>query len=103
MRITVSAQRGELAASPDEAFEALAKAAQADGADREEWVSKALASAGASSVLVPVRRAPRYQGVDDAVQAIDLVYRRAMVSCEEAIAARLERALRERVKAPGEV
>lgn len=91
----MQAPPGAVAGHPEEALEALADIAKADGADRDAWLEKAIRAGGASHRHVEVTREPRYQVVKDAVgEAADL-HSRVMVSMKQAILARLNRAARE--------
>ena len=95
MRLEILGIPGELAANPDQALDALAKAAEADGADREDWVEKALISVGATGRSVPVSREPAYRVAKDVTAQAHQLYLVAMTQAREAVRERLERAARE--------
>jgi len=95
VRIAVQGKPGELAARPEDALEALAKAAEADGADLDDWLEKAMVKAGATNRSIPVSRDPAYQVVKDATVEALRVYRTAMTLQREAIRECLERAIRD--------
>lgn len=67
-----------VASSPEEALDALVALAEADGADREEWLGKALAHAGASRASVVVRGDPRFQVIEDATVRAEQVFDAAL-------------------------
>lgn len=89
MRIEVQGPPGVLASRPLDALEALASIAEADGADREDWLAKA---AGAHA---PVQRDPLYQPAKDAVAEALRLYRGALPALRAGIRARLEAAARD--------
>lgn len=93
MRITIDAEPGELAGLPEEALYAIARAAEADGADRGEWLTKALAGAGARAVVVPVSREPKYRVVEDVTRHAVALHEMAATLMREAIRERLAREL----------
>ena len=95
MRLSAEASHGDLAARPADAVHALADLAAADGADRDEWLTKAAHAAGASAVSVPVAREPRHAVVADTAELALTVYARAMTSMQQAIRARLDQAHRD--------
>jgi len=72
--LAIEAAHGVLADSPGAAFDALADLAEADGADRDAWVAKALAHAGASRASVVVRGEPRFRVIEDATHRADAVF-----------------------------
>lgn len=95
MRLRVQAPPGTLASQPDRALSALADIAEADGADRDEWLEKALRSAGATSRRVEVRRDPTLRIVADVTAHAVAAHQRVLASMKHAIRERLERAARE--------
>tara|TARA_Y100000034_G_scaffold127410_1_gene180157 strand:+ start:2963 stop:3298 length:336 start_codon:yes stop_codon:yes gene_type:complete len=82
VKVAVEASRGELASSPEEALAGLTRLAEADGADRTEWLEKAMRSGGAVRAGRTVNRSPRYQIVDDALDDAAALYHRAMTMAE---------------------
>lgn len=103
MPLEVIADEGDVARYPDRVLAALASIAEAEGADRGEWLAKAARSAGATAVEVPVEREPRYRVVEDATARAVEVYRRALKLATNAARERLQRAargpeLRERIR-----
>ena len=95
MRIKVQAPLGAVADHPEAALEALADIAKADGADRDEWLEKAIKAGGASHRHVHVSREPLHRVVKDAVGEAAHLHKRVMVSMHQAIIERLDRAARE--------
>ena len=95
LRIEVIGEQGALADAPEQALERLADIAVADGADRDEWLNKAVASQGATARSIRVSREPAYQIVDDATTEAVRVYELAMNLCRKAVEARLQRAARD--------
>ena len=91
----VEGEAGHLACCPGDAIHGLADAAEADGADRGDWLAKAIGAAGAVSVTVPVRREPSHQAVEDTVKQAGKVYGTVMIQMREAMRARLQQAARE--------
>ena len=95
MELRVKGPQGAVADHPEEALSALADIAEADGACRDEWLEKAIKVGGATQRHVHVTREPRYRVIKDAVgEAADL-HSRVMVSMQQAIIERLNRAARE--------
>ena len=76
MRFTVEAVPGIVASDPEGAVLALADIAEADGADRADWLEKA----GHAASTIPVAGEPRYRVVRDAVARADTVFRTAMAA-----------------------
>jgi hypothetical protein len=95
MRIDFVGPAGSLAARPESALSALADIAVADGADREEWLVKALRSAGATEIEAEVDGEPRYQVVEDAVTEATALYRRVMLSMRREIEKKLAQAAKD--------
>tara|TARA_Y100000034_G_scaffold28541_1_gene34326 strand:- start:821 stop:1162 length:342 start_codon:yes stop_codon:yes gene_type:complete len=95
VKVIVEAQQGTLADRPEAAFAALVDAAEADGADRTEWLAKALSAGGATQVAVPVARKPRYRVVADVAEQGAGVYKQAMSLMALAVEERLHRAVRD--------
>lgn len=95
MKLLVDCDEGYLADHPEVALARLVDVAEADGADREEWLAKALRSAGATQQEVPVLREPSHQVVKDVRDKAVEVYRLAMRLAAHAVRARLERAARD--------
>ena len=62
-RLVVEAPDGLIAGNPGEVVERLADIAEADGADREEWLSKAMMHVGSEVV----RGDPRYRMIEEVV------------------------------------
>lgn len=88
--LAIEADPGLVASSPEAAFDALVAMAEADGADPEEWLGKALAHAGATRASVVVRGDPRFQVIEDATHRADHVFRVAMKGALREIVALLE-------------
>lgn len=97
MKLLVDCDEGFLAQHPELALSRLADVAEADGADRGDWLAKALLSAGATQQEVAVLREPAYQIVKDARDKATEVYRLAMKLAVHAVRERLERAARDPV------
>lgn len=100
MKLSVEAPEGALAGRPGEALEALADIAEADGADRDQWLEKALKQNGAAAMHEHVRRGSRYRAVNDFADHAGDVYDRAMASAHKRIRSVLERAAHEADLAP---
>jgi hypothetical protein len=88
--LAIEAAPGVLADSPGAAFDALADLAEADGADRDAWVTKALAHAGASRASVVVRGEPRFRVIEDATHRADAVFKVAVDAALREIVALLQ-------------
>lgn len=88
--LAIEADPGVVAASPGESLDALVALAEADGADPDEWLGKALAHAGASRASVVVRGDPRFQVIEDATHRADHVFHAAMTGALAEIVALLE-------------
>ncbi len=95
LRIEVIGDRGQLARSPEQALERLVDIAVADGADRDDWLGKALGSRGSSADL-PVSRAPKYEIANEAQQRAVELYSFAMSLAHRAVLERLEKAAGDR-------
>lgn len=95
MKIFIDADEGELARRPADAMRALARVAEADGADREEWLAKAISYAGATKRSVPVSAEPKFRIVEDTTAHALQVYRAGIKAMNEQIARRLEQAAEE--------
>lgn len=95
MRVEVIGKEGELAGHPEAALDALAKAAEADGADRRDWLEKAVAGAGATALSVPVHGEPAYEMVDELTAEAERAYAHVMTLMREAIRERLDEARRD--------
>lgn len=93
MRVEVIGKEGELAGHPEAALEALAQAAEADGAVRGDWLEKAMAGAGAMALSVPVRGEPAYEIVNELTAEAETAYAHVMQLMREAIRARLDEAM----------
>lgn len=102
MRIIVEASPGDLAANPDEAIEALAQIASADGAGAD-WLVKAARTLGATRVGVSVPARPAFRAVNDQADAAVAAYERTMKLMVLAIEERLRRAAAEVDTTPFEV
>lgn len=85
MRITVLGESGVLAASPEEALEGLAQIAEADGADREDWLAKAR-----GATHVHERRGSRFRSVNEFSEHAQSVYDKAMAQAVREIEALLQ-------------
>lgn len=95
MKLLVDCDEGFLAEHPELALSRLADVAAADGADRDDWLAKALVSAGATQQEVAVLREPPFQVVKDVRDKATEVYRLAMKLAVQACRARLDRAARD--------
>lgn len=76
--LAIEADPGVLAECPEAALDALVLLAEADGADPEEWLAKALAHAGASRASLVVRGDPRYRVIEDATVRAAEVFETSM-------------------------
>lgn len=94
MRLVVEAEQGELASDPGAALDALAKAAELDGAG-PDWLEKALRHRGVRHIHQDVDGAPRHRIAGELADQVDEVYRRAMASCASAVRERLLQAARD--------
>lgn len=90
LRIEVEGVPGELAEAPEEAVQRLADIAAADGADREDWLTKAITGAGASGRHVAVLRDPRFRVVAHFRDRAAQIYETAMTLARNAVIERLE-------------
>jgi|TARA_R110000824_G_scaffold104643_9_gene248280 hypothetical protein len=73
VRLRVQGDAGSLARHPEAALDALADVAVADGADREEWLAKAIRAAGGATQHVHVNGNPRFQiirGLEPGVRSV---------------------------------
>ena len=95
MRIDLLGRPEAVAANPEEALSALADIAEADGADRDEWLEKAITSAGATSRAIEVVGDPRHQIVEDIAHEAVMLYLSAMFLARQKIKQRLEQAVRD--------
>lgn len=100
MKFSIEGERGELARKPEEALAGLVEIAVGDGAIRDEWLSKALASIGATELSVEVSQEPRFQVVADATKEAVAVYDVLTTLMREKIRERLTEAAR---KAPVDI
>ncbi len=89
--LAIEAEAGVVAAAPEAALDALVALAEADGADPDEWLGKALAHAGASRASVVVRGDPRYRVIEDATERADHVFRTVFSAAAREIVALLQR------------
>jgi hypothetical protein len=88
--LAIEADAGTVAALPGEALDALVALAEADGADPDEWLAKALAHAGATRGSLAVRGDPRYRIIEDATGQAGRVFDVAIGHALEEIVALLE-------------
>lgn len=89
-RLAVEAEPGAIGGNPEETIGYLADIAEADGADREEWLAKAAAAAGATRIGVTAGGAPRFAIVPEAVADADKVFELLMARARREIIAMLE-------------
>ena len=94
-RFEVIADEGLIASEPERVLSALVRMAEADGADSDEWLAKALQSAGAIGRHVAVQHDPRYKIVAQATKRAVEIYRQAMEQAHAAVLRRLEEAAKD--------
>lgn len=92
MKLRVEGDAGSLARNPGAALDALADVAVADGADREEWLAKALSAAGGATKRVHVNGDPRFRIVKDLEPGVLRVHAAVMKKLMEDIGGVLDRA-----------
>lgn len=88
--IAIEAEPGVLAGSPGDVLDAVVLAAEADGADPDVWLAKALHHVGATRASVQVRGDPRYRVIEDATHRAGVVFGIMMAHARREIVALLE-------------
>ena len=85
MRLRVLAEPGALARHPEDALDALADVAAADGAAREDWLEKALRGARATRRELPVDHDYRFPLQRELAEEAAVGHRRMMARMRQLI------------------
>ena len=93
MRLAIEASPGEVAAAVEDAIRAVAAAAVADGASRDDVRERIAKAVGASKISRATGSKPIWNVIADANAEAERIYAAAMKKAQAAIVARLEQAI----------